>query len=219
MALPVYVPEHAQAARSTTATPGALFADLRRRRRGPKGEELLKVEGVSVDFGGLRAVNQVSMTVRTGQIVALIGPNGAGKTTLFNVVSRLQRASGGRVWLGGEDITDLSPADSARLGMARTFQNLRIFENMDVLENVLVGCHRHEKAGFIAGGLGLPQQRREEKASRAARHGRAAPRRPRRRARTCRRPACPTASSAWWRSPARWPPSRACCCSTSPPPA
>ena len=107
------------------------------------------------------------MTVRTGQIVALIGPNGAGKTTLFNVVSRLQHASGGSVWLGGEDITALSPANSARLGMARTFQNLRIFENMDVLENVLVGCHRHEKAGFISGGFGLPKQRREEKASRA----------------------------------------------------
>ncbi len=106
------------------------------------------------------------MTVRSGQIVALIGPNGAGKTTLFNVVSRLQRASEGRVVLAGEDITDKSPAASARLGMARTFQNLRIFENMDVLENVLVGCHRHEKAGLIAGGLGLPAQRREEKASR-----------------------------------------------------
>ena len=107
------------------------------------------------------------MAVRTGQIVALIGPNGAGKTTLFNVISRLQRASGGRVWLGGVDITELSPANSARLGMARTFQNLRIFENMDVLENVLVGCHRHEKAGLISGGFGLPKQRREEKASRA----------------------------------------------------
>ena len=128
---------------------------------------MLKIQDVSVDFGGLRAVNEVSLDVRTGQIVALIGPNGAGKTTLFNVVSRLQRASGGRVWLAGKDITDLSPADSARLGMARTFQNLRVFENMDVLENVLVGCHRHEKAGLIAGGLGLPKQRREEKASRA----------------------------------------------------
>jgi len=165
VALPVYVPEQTKPSLDQGA-PGALFADLAE-ARGVKGEELLKIDGVSVDFGGLRAVNEVSMTVRSGQIVALIGPNGAGKTTLFNVVSRLQHASGGRVWLGGEDITELSPANSARLGMARTFQNLRIFENMDVLENVLVGCHRHEKAGFISGGFGLPKQRREEKASRA----------------------------------------------------
>jgi branched-chain amino acid transport system ATP-binding protein len=165
MALPGYVPEHVSPGLDD-GEPGALFADLMQMDRGNEGDELLRIEGVSVDFGGVRAVNKVSLDVRTGQIVALIGPNGAGKTTLFNVVSRLQRASGGRVWLAGEDITRLSPADSARLGMARTFQNLRIFENMDVLENVLVGCHRHEKAGLIAGGLGLPKQRREEKASR-----------------------------------------------------
>jgi ABC-type branched-subunit amino acid transport system ATPase component/ABC-type branched-subunit amino acid transport system permease subunit len=165
MALPAYVPEHTSDGLND-GEPGALFADLERNAGGAEGEELLRVEDVSVDFGGLRAVNEVSMTVRAGQIVGLIGPNGAGKTTLFNVISRLQRASSGRVWLVGEDITHKSPADSARLGMARTFQNLRIFQNMDVLENVLVGCHRHEKAGFISGGLGLPAQRREEKASR-----------------------------------------------------
>jgi ABC-type branched-subunit amino acid transport system ATPase component/ABC-type branched-subunit amino acid transport system permease subunit len=165
LALPVYVEEHADRDLDD-GEPGALFEDLMRMERGHEGDELLRIEDVTVDFGGVRAVNEVSLDVRTGQIVALIGPNGAGKTTLFNVISRLQRASGGRVWLAGEDITDLSPADSARLGMARTFQNLRIFENMDVLENVLVGCHRHEKAGLIAGGLGLPKQRREERASR-----------------------------------------------------
>ncbi len=165
VALPTYVPEHSRDETHAEADSGTLLAELRN-MSGSKGEELLRVEGVSVDFGGLRAVNQVSMAVRTGQIVALIGPNGAGKTTLFNVISRLQHASEGRVSLAGEDITDKSPAASARLGMARTFQNLRIFENMDVLENVLVGCHRHEKAGFISGGLGLPGQRREEKASR-----------------------------------------------------
>jgi len=165
VALPTYVPEHSRDVPRAETDSGTLLAELRS-RSGAKGEELLEVEGVSVDFGGLRAVSQVSMTVRTGQIVALIGPNGAGKTTLFNVISRLQRASEGRVRFAGVDITDKSPAATARLGMARTFQNLRIFENMDVLENVLVGCHRHEKAGLIAGGLGLPGQRREEKASR-----------------------------------------------------
>ncbi len=99
VALPVYVPEHASRALDD-GEPGALFADLMRQESGTEGEELLKIQDVSVDFGGLRAVNEVSLDVRTGQIVALIGPNGAGKTTLFNVVSRLQRASGGRVWLG-----------------------------------------------------------------------------------------------------------------------
>ena len=167
VALPTYTAERAAEVALDATEPGALFADLAARTTGRAGEELLQVEGVSVDFGGLRAVNEVSLAVRQGQIVALIGPNGAGKTTLFNVVSRLQRPSAGRVVFGGQDVTSLSPAASARLGMARTFQNLRIFENMDVVENVLVGCHRHEGAGLIAGGLGLPGQRREEKASRA----------------------------------------------------
>ena len=166
VALPVYVPEHTRPGLDDGA-PGALFADLAAARPRTQGR------GTAQDRGRLRRLRRAPGGQRGlhggahGQIVALIGPNGAGKTTLFNVVSRLQRASGGRVWLGGEDITELSPANSARLGMARTFQNLRIFENMDVLENVLVGCHRHEKAGFISGGFGLPKQRREEKASRA----------------------------------------------------
>ena len=130
------------------------------------GAPLLEVEGLSVHFGGLKAVEQVSLSVPEGEIVALIGPNGAGKTTLFNAISRLQRLAGGSVRFNGRDITGMSTADSARLGMARTFQNLRIYVNMTVLENVLVGCHRHERSGLWAGGLGLPHQRREEKRSR-----------------------------------------------------
>ena len=117
-------------------------------------------------FGGLKAVSEVSFEVKEGSITALIGPNGAGKTTLFNAVSRLQETAGGRIWFGDTELTKLDAASTARLGMARTFQNLRIFVNMSVLENVLVGCHRHEKSGFWAGGLGFPSQRREEKRSR-----------------------------------------------------
>ncbi len=131
------------------------------------GEPLLRIEDVSVHFGGLKAVERVSLEVPQGQIVALIGPNGAGKTTLFNAVSRLQPLTSGRIWFGGLEITKLDAASAARLGMARTFQNLRIFVNMSVLENVLVGCHRHERTGLWAGGLGLPSQRREERVSRA----------------------------------------------------
>ena len=108
----------------------------------------------------------MSLQVREGEIVALIGPNGAGKTTLFNAISRLQKLAGGEVRFMGEDATKMSTADTARLGMARTFQSLRIYVNMTVLENVLVGCHRHERSGLWAGGLGLPHQRREERRSR-----------------------------------------------------
>jgi ABC-type branched-subunit amino acid transport system ATPase component/ABC-type branched-subunit amino acid transport system permease subunit len=134
---------------------------------GTAAEPLLQAEGLSVHFGGLKAVDQVSLRVTEGQIVALIGPNGAGKTTFFNAVSRLQKLSAGSIRLAGKDVTKMSTADAARLGMARTFQNLRIYPNMSVLENVLVGCHRHERTGLWAGGLGLPHQRREERASRA----------------------------------------------------
>jgi ABC-type branched-subunit amino acid transport system ATPase component len=127
---------------------------------------ILEIEGISVHFGGLKAVEDVSLRVPVGQIVALIGPNGAGKTTLFNAVSRLQKPTAGRIRFAGKDVTRLSPANTARLGMARTFQNLRIYANMTVLENVLVGCHRHERSGLFSGALGLPRQRREERLSR-----------------------------------------------------
>ena len=129
-------------------------------------DPLLRADGLSVRFGGLKAVDDVSLEVREGQIVALIGPNGAGKTTVFNAVSRLQRLAAGRVTFAGEDVTKVTTADTARLGLARTFQNLRIYSNMSVLENVLVGRHRHERSGLWACGLGLPYQRREERASR-----------------------------------------------------
>lgn len=145
---------------------GLLAEDLAKQKAPVLGGPLLRVENVSVHFGGLKAVSQVSLEVKEGSITALIGPNGAGKTTLFNAISRLQALTEGRIWFGGTEVTNLRPADTARLGMARTFQNLRIFVNMTVLDNVLVGCHRHEKSGYWSGGLGLPRQRREEERSR-----------------------------------------------------
>ena len=156
---------------STIEAPGAQSAPAisQAQDRGearPPGEILLQVEDISVHFGGLKAVDQVSLQVSAGGIVALIGPNGAGKTTFFNAITRLQKLTTGTIRFAGRDVTHLSTADTARLGMARTFQNLRIYPNMTVLENVLVGCHRHERSGLWAGGFGLPQQRREERRSR-----------------------------------------------------
>ena len=132
------------------------------------GHELLKIDDVCVFFGGVKAVNEVSLTIKEGLITALIGPNGAGKTTLFNVISGLQKPTRGRIWFKGKEITRLRDVEVARLGVARTFQNLRIFSNMTVLENVMAGRHRHEKAGFITAALGM--QSKEEKESQRRAH-------------------------------------------------
>jgi len=146
---------------------GLLQQDLARRRAEERRTgPLLEIENASVAFGGLKAVNEVSFNVEEGSITALIGPNGAGKTTLFNTISRLQPATGGRIVFDGVDLMKLSPANAARLGIARTFQNLRLFVNMSVLENVLVGCHRHERSGFWSCCLGFRSQRAEERRSR-----------------------------------------------------
>jgi branched-chain amino acid transport system ATP-binding protein len=165
---PSPIPTAAQAVTDPAGSGGSglLQEELAHRKTGTHGEALLRIEGASVAFGGLKAVNEVSFDVKEGTITALIGPNGAGKTTLFNAISRQQDLSGGRIAFDGVDLSKLSPANAARLGMARTFQNLRIFVNMSVLENVLTGCHRHEHSGFWSCCLGLPRQRAEERRSR-----------------------------------------------------
>jgi len=165
VAMPLAVSPGVEAGAATQPA-GTRLPEAARVQAGPSGALLLAVKDVSVHFGGLKAVDEVSLEVPEGKIVALIGPNGAGKTTVFNAISRLQRLTGGSVEFAGHDVTKMSTANTARLGMARTFQNLRIYVNMTVLENVLVGCHQHERSGLWAGGLGLPHQRREEKASR-----------------------------------------------------
>jgi branched-chain amino acid transport system ATP-binding protein len=101
--------------------------------------ELLSVEDVRVEFGGIVALTDLSFTIEQGQICALIGPNGAGKTTLFNVISRLYTPSYGNVFFEGQDLLKLAPHRIARLGIARTFQNLALFPALSVLENVRVG--------------------------------------------------------------------------------
>ncbi|QBS37519.1 ABC transporter ATP-binding protein [Thermaerobacter sp. FW80] len=123
---------------------------------------LLAVEGVTKRFGGLVAVRDVSFEVREGEILALIGPNGAGKTTVFNLITGIYRPDAGDVFLGGRRVTGLPPHAMAALGVARTFQNLRLFRNLTVLENAMAGPHHRAWAGFWAAVLRTPAQRREE---------------------------------------------------------
>ena len=128
---------------------------------------LLQVEGVGIDFGGLRAVNDVSFSLKAGEIVSVIGPNGAGKTTLFNMISGVYLAGRGRILLAGEDVTGLGPHLLAERGLSRTFQNLQIFQAMTVLENVTVGHHLHERGSVLVDLLGLPASRRRSRTSEA----------------------------------------------------
>ncbi|MFH0921506.1 MAG: ABC transporter ATP-binding protein [Fibrobacterota bacterium] len=130
-------------------------------------ETFLEIKGLCRAFGGLRAVDNVSFDVTTGVIQAVIGPNGAGKTTLFNCVAGSLRPDSGSVSFCGRDITGQPPHRIARAGISRTFQNIRLFSNMTVLENVLVGLHTRGCAGFLAGMLRLPSAKREEKQLRA----------------------------------------------------
>ncbi|WP_018856758.1 ABC transporter ATP-binding protein [Rhizobium sp. 42MFCr.1] len=128
---------------------------------------LLQVEGLGIDFGGLRAVNDVSFSLKAGEIVSVIGPNGAGKTTLFNMISGVYLPGRGRILLAGEDVTGLGPHLLAERGLSRTFQNLQIFQTMTVLENVTVGHHLHERGSILADLLGLPGSRLRSQASQA----------------------------------------------------
>jgi branched-chain amino acid transport system ATP-binding protein len=123
---------------------------------------------LSIAFGGVHAVNDVSFAVAAGTVFSIIGPNGAGKTTLFNLISGLYVPATGSVRLAGEDVTGLSPDNLARRGLSRTFQNLQIFFGMTALENVMVGRHRHETTGILSDLLHLPAVARQNRATRAA---------------------------------------------------
>jgi branched-chain amino acid transport system ATP-binding protein len=127
---------------------------------------LLETEGLSIAFGGVTAVDQVSLSVSPGKIHSIIGPNGAGKTTLFNLISGLYQPSSGAVRLAGEDVTGLPPERLALRGLSRSFQNLQIFFRMSAVENVMVGCHRHERTGILSHLLSLPNVRAENRNSR-----------------------------------------------------
>ncbi len=122
---------------------------------------LLEVSGLSKSFGGLKAVKDVTFTVGEGLIKSVIGPNGAGKTTLFNLLSGFLPPDAGRITFRGKEVGGRKAHYVAALGMSRTFQHIRLFPQMSVLENVMMGRHLHTSAGFMAGLLRLPGSRRE----------------------------------------------------------
>ena len=130
------------------------------------GHAGLEVQGVTVRYGGLVALNAVELSVPAGQVVAVIGPNGSGKSTLFNVITGLTPANGGAIRFNGEDLLGLPPHQILRRGVARTFQNIRLFTNLSVLDNVLIGQHARLKTGPVAAVLRPPATRQEEVAAR-----------------------------------------------------
>jgi len=128
---------------------------------------LLEIRGLAKSFGGIKAVRGVDLTVEPGTVVAVIGPNGSGKTTLFNLVTGLTRPDSGKVLLAGEDVTGLSPDKVVTKGIARTFQNLRVFPTLTLFENALIGGHSRTRTGVIGAVLHTPGAVREEAATRA----------------------------------------------------
>jgi branched-chain amino acid transport system ATP-binding protein len=134
----------------------------------PAALNAVEASGVTVQFGGLVAVNDVSFAIPERGIVSLIGPNGAGKTTFFNVLTGLYKPTVGRVAFGDIDITGLAPHRIAGMGLARTFQNIRLFGLMTAEENVMVAMHSHMRSGVLGTIFKLPRQRREERDGREA---------------------------------------------------
>lgn len=128
---------------------------------------LLAFDGVTLAFGGVTALAEVTFDVRPGELFAVIGPNGAGKTSIFNCLSGVYRPRAGRIHLAGARIDRLSPVAIARRGVARTFQNLALFNDLTVLDNVMLGRHHLMRTGYLAAALWVGKARREELAHRA----------------------------------------------------
>ena len=129
-------------------------------------QEVFKVQGASKRFGGLQALSDVSLSIHEGQVYGLIGPNGAGKTTFFNVITGLYTPDGGSFMLGGEAYTPQAVHQVAKAGIARTFQNIRLFAEMTALENVMVGRHVRSASGLLGAVLRTPSFKAEEAAIR-----------------------------------------------------
>ena len=128
--------------------------------------ELLRLDDLRLNFGGVTALAGVSLEVHAGDFFAIIGPNGAGKTSVFNCISGIYTPTHGHIFFGGRDITSLKPHQRAKLGIARTFQNIALFKGMTVLDNIKIGRHVHLRSGAIACGLYYGKAAREEYAHR-----------------------------------------------------
>jgi len=128
---------------------------------------MLELKRINMEFGALKSISELDITVNKGEIVSVIGPNGAGKTTLFNVVTGIYTPTSGQVLLDGQNIAGKDPSVVNRLGIARTFQNVRLFLNMSVIENVMAATYARTKSNIFSSALGLPSSRKEEKEVRA----------------------------------------------------
>ncbi len=131
----------------------------------PSGDVVLRIQGLSKHFGGVKAVDDVTFEIQAGHIHSLIGPNGSGKSTMINVLTGLYDATHGRITLLGEDITTARPHDRVSAGLARTFQNIRLFKELPVLDNVMIGRHARTRSGFFRV-LVSPSAAKEDRASR-----------------------------------------------------
>jgi branched-chain amino acid transport system ATP-binding protein len=127
---------------------------------------LLQVEGLSIHFGGVKAVDNISFSVEPGEVFTIVGPNGAGKSTIFNLISRLYEPTAGRIIFDGHDITRLPAHDIAGIGIARTFQNIELFDHSSVLQNLLIGRHSRRRTRWYEDLLFLPKVRRAEREDR-----------------------------------------------------
>jgi branched-chain amino acid transport system permease protein len=156
-----------QAEQTAVPSRGGISAEFAvAHRSGDPATPLLEVRGLRKAYGGIKALQNVDLTIRRGSIVAVIGPNGSGKTTLFNLITGMVKPDAGTVRLAGADITGLAPHLIVERGIARTFQNLRLFANMTVTDNVLVGTHARTATGALGAVIRPPRVRREEEAAR-----------------------------------------------------
>lgn len=123
---------------------------------------ILSIYDISISFGGIKAVSNVTMNVPEKKITSLIGPNGAGKTTVFNILTGVYQTQGGSILFRGKEIQNLTPQEIVKAGISRTFQNIRLIPDMKVIENVLIGCHIHSDYGLLSSIFGLPKYKKEE---------------------------------------------------------
>ena len=130
---------------------------------GENGNYILRTDKATIKFGGLTAVNELTMEVSPGEIYGLIGPNGAGKTTIFNLLTGVYEPTSGDITIGGTRVNGLKPYQISRLGVSRTFQNIRLFPSMSVLENVVTACHRHARQNLLDAVFRLPRYFKDEK--------------------------------------------------------